>query len=851
MTRPMPMTCESLHYFNFRRSPRSLMALLLSSALVLPGLTSSPVHADGKAALEIQSATRAYEKARQDYETLSADQSQKQSARDQERRKYLNDWAEIWERKRHNEKAQNDLRQEFAKESRALKDDIVDLKSARGFAEMEVKSRNDRLLNILHALKDAQSGQDQALIQTLEAEADKKRSEWREATQEHERIKRELGEAEARLAKREADVEAEIERLRAGTPTRTDIMALETAYSERLEDIGHLPLPEKLEDLATDHGNTADDLLAALLKNQPVYVKRVSVSLADKPWYEAQIVEDPNGAPDPQSAKLKKATDDALKVAREDLEDLDRLLKVASREMDQVQADWKDASERAGYAQVSMILRDRDMAAFTLIVESAAVVITSVATGGLAVPTTIGLLETVLKAAPKARKLQAGEVYNVLYKWAIQGMNERGLRKLLAETGKAHRGKKWSEVILGGPTGTENLLGLDTYKSILVGDYLEFTLANWNTDVKSFLPKGVEATTAGIALTTTAAKLMAQTLTDIMKDKDRHRAFQNTLKAALDQQTYMRLAAARRALKAERDTVTAQITALNKLKNHGLLPRKLEVKTSDPVSHDDAAKIGRWEVRVTFSGHLDHPPELASFKQGVTFDRAQRSDSNPAEWIFEVNGFDVPDDQQDIQLVVSINPGEPPYSHLDAEPQTPTFPASLTWHEVRNYEQGSDKNHRLQLKPDGITVALYDVAHPAYQQCRHRRNIDPGREYSSSWNMPFLDDRTVYFDAERNRSLKPFKTGDILVVCVATNGELMKDAEGRYMMWGPGTMTGVTYSNGYINPTLEHLNDMFNQARTDIEAANAANEKAMFGEEALERQRLQMEKGMFIPPAPQ
>ncbi|MBO9419187.1 hypothetical protein J7481_06745 [Labrenzia sp. R4_2] len=847
-----PIICQSFRERVSRRSTCGLTALFLSGALSLPSLAPGPALADGKAALEIQAATRDYKQARQSYEETSSEQSRTQIARNRERTKYLNDWATIWEKKRLGDTALRDLRQAFAEDNRALKDEITDLKSAREFADMEVKSRNDRLLGLLHALRDAQSGSDKALINTLVAETDLKRNELRAAETALDQATKALTDAEQKQANRQAAFDTETARIKEETPTLADVRKLEQAYGDRLDDIGHLPLPEKLEDLATTHENAAEALLATLLKNQPAYVKRIDVSFDGKPWYMADIVEDPNGTPDPQSAELQKATRDALENARMDLEDLDHLLKVASREMDRVQLEWKDASERAGHAQVSIILRDRDMAAFTLVAESTAVVITSVATGGLATPAAIGFIESLSAAGSRAWKLEPDEVYNALYKWAVQGMDEGGLRKLLSETGDTHRGKKWSEVVLGGPTGTENLLGLNTYQSIAVGDYLEFTFANWNKDVKSFLPKGAEATTAGIALTTTAAKMMAQKLTDIMKDKEQQRAFQNTLKAALEQKTYMRLAAARRALKIERDTVAAQISALEKLRDHGLLPRKLEVRSSKAISHDEAAKIGRWEVRVTFSEYLDHAPELASFKQGVTFDRAQRSDSNPAEWIFEVNGFDIPESQSDIQLVVSINPGEPPYSYLDAEPQTPTFPASLTWHEVKNYEQGSDVNHRLMLKPDGITLGVYSLLDPAVADCAYRDIVVGSKFRGEGPALPTISEKTPTYDVSRQQEIQPFGKSDPIIMCV-DQGTFTprRDAAGRYIIAATHPRSIHQYSNGYAPPHFEELDRMRGVAIGKANAASAANEEAMFGEEALERQRLQMEKGMFIPPAPQ
>lgn len=164
-----PIICKSSREGVSRRSACGLTALFLSGALALPSLAPGTALADGKATLEIQAATRAYKQARQSYDETSSEQSRTQNARDRERTKYLNDWAAIWEKKRLGDTALRDLRRAFAEENRALKDEITDLKSAREFADMEVKSRNDRLLGLLHALRDAQSGSDKALINTLVA----------------------------------------------------------------------------------------------------------------------------------------------------------------------------------------------------------------------------------------------------------------------------------------------------------------------------------------------------------------------------------------------------------------------------------------------------------------------------------------------------------------------------------------------------------------------------------------------------------------------------------------------------------------------------------------------------------
>lgn len=837
------------------RQDRTFLPAFAVSTALISGLVAMPVaQADSKASLEIRAAERAYQQARQTYQETLANARQRGAARERSRIDYLNDWAELWEQMRLADKAKADLRQRHDEDVRQMRSAITDLRSAADFANAEVEDRNARLLNILYALRDAQSGTDKALIQGLTAEADVKRDALRQAETRLREIQEELVRADGELRRKQTGFQTALAAIAEDAPTLEDVQALEKAYHEMLDDIGHLPLEETVAVQAGRQENTASALLAALLRHQPVYVKRVSVSLDGQPWYEAEMTEDRDGQPDPATARLIQATDDALAFVRQDLEELDRLIDVADREMEQTAADWKDASDRAGNAQLAMIRLDRDMAVFTLVAESAAVIVTSAATGGLAGPATLGFLEAVLKAGSKGSAQQADQAFNVLFKWSVQKMDARGVKVLLSETGSTYRGKKWAEYLLSDASGPDGSSTLSAHESVVLGDLLEMVMADGAADMAELSARalaGAELGSAGakvgIAALTTGSKYLAQVLTDTLKDTEQHRAFRNTLDAALQQQSYMRLAAAKRRLIAERDGVRAQLSALQDLREHGLMPRKLVMTADNAVSHDEAAKIGRWEVRVTFSGLLDYAPEISSYRPGVTFESAGRSDTDPAQWLFDVNGFDVPADRAEIKLAIDINQGEPPYSFLDAKPQTPTFPGSLTWHEVANFEAGTDVNHRLLLKPESVTVGVYSLQDPAIAECGFR-DIDVGSSSQGpDQDLPTIYDDTPTFDVARGVALEPFKASDPVSLCIdPSSHEPKTDRSGRLIIVATHPPSTHQYSNGYVPPHYEELNRLFNEGLAGAAAASQANEEAMFGASSPINT---LRDEVFVPPA--
>ncbi|MEM7301490.1 MAG: hypothetical protein AAF468_10450 [Pseudomonadota bacterium] len=679
-----------------------------------------PLHADNIGANQIKQADRAHKAARKALDQILEQAKIARQKRAKANLEFESAWAKAWEERRLQENAYKDAFNERAKKLRPLKNALLQAESALGSADRAELSARNLLTAMLENLsrEEKKQSQDQALIDQMRDSVDALRLVWQRARDDKESAQKQLETARKALAERETALQEQLGLLRNAVANDTPDGLLERQLSRRLDALTKIPRPEKIAELKRKEEEAANRLLTVLIQNLPPYVSAVEATLGRVPWYSATMIPQlgPVSGNSAENSERKTHTQ-ALSDVNAEIEKLDKLLRSIDFRIKKVRQRWEIESEYEGYNRLRIELRNRDYLIFTLAVEATAVVASAALTGGAAGPAVYGFFESLELATKSAWKGKSAEALSVLHKGIFHGFNKNGLRSILDGARQTANGKFYSEVLLTHSSGVAELAGVlpepddrnphgfSNRQSIAIGDALETYFTDGASDVKDIAStlwkKGrINADAAkglGITVAATTTKVLGQIATEMWNDENAREAFNAYAKGLAYKQTYFRLTNLRAVMRADRERYRAVRQALETLIENGPQPLMLKVSHNASVSHDDAKKTQDWEVRVTFSRPLDHPPVLMDFRGGVSFGRGERNDSDVHQWIFSVESYNVPEDAKQIDLMIGLSDWETPHRFPDADPRTPVQLTGLNRYKLSGYETGLDRNHVLKL----------------------------------------------------------------------------------------------------------------------------------------------------------
>ncbi len=812
---------------------RSFVISALSAGVIGSFALPHEAIADGQGALAIQIAEKAYKEARENWARIQRQQKTAAAERQKSTDDFQEKWAETWLQRREATKAHQQALTARDTELAKLRRNISDLELDFSFALKRTDSARDALIFVLENLNDVESGRNTELsADVLRSQADEKRIAFSDAQFAQTELMSALEDAQNVLRQRTAELDKQASDLKASIPGQAKIIALEQAYSAQLDGLTKPPIEEDLATLENAEKDAANELLAALLKNPPIYVTGVNVTYDGQPWYLARVAEDTTGEAAPRDSLGQRAYQIAADEVDAELKQVNELLASANRKLRATREDWESASQAESWHDYLVEIRKRDMAVFTLIVESSAVLISAAATGGTATPIVYGFFESLTKAAGLGAKGLSDEAVDVLFKGALHGFTPKALLNLAEEANNTAQGKFWSEIILTGRSGAyelysgqhatdaRNKFSMSDQQSVVIGDIVETLLADGASDVVGLITNSVksgalastELGSLGITAGATVTKLIAQAWVDSLNDQSQLIALQAGLEAMMAQRTYLRLVAVRNLIQIKKARLEAVRGALTQLIEHGTKPRQIDVVHDETIVVSKAEKTELWEIHVSFSQPLVYPPTLSGNTSGVTFGEAVKSENGPTEWIFEVASFDPDLEAHSIPFLIELSSNETPHRYLDGDPRTPTRLASLNWHELYDYEYGADRNHQIRLRdaPTGaVLVSMTDMSISS-DICSGSRSEQVGEGY--------LENIDTYYDSNRNQEIAPFAKGEVLQVCMVSNSSVMipsRDTQGRVRVMGVLDLD-TSYSNGYVAPITESVQDSLSRLQENM-----------------------------------
>lgn len=690
-------------------------------AVVITFGIGSNAYADNIGVVELHKADKAYKKARKEWLEALENGKRDKARREKAWQDYQNVWTTAFEDLRLKKKAYNDALNSRSENLRENREKVAALEIKLFRANQAEKSAKAALVNMLESLKEEEGKENSSknLLNNLRKSADELRAKWQRAEEAKILQQTTYDESVENLAKLKTLLDDKIAELRSDIPNDV-AQGLFESYSEKMHALPKAIHPDKISELKIAEENTANDLYKAIIKTLPPYVKSIEVTLAGDKWYEADVETLTNPNPDKiDDESLLSRYESAYDDNEKEIEALRKLLRQIDFKMRNAREAWELATEYEGYAAAAIELRNRDMLAYTFVIEASAVIAGSILTSGTGGPAFLSLAQSVTRAGKYAWTAQNKKLMVTLFrKGFLRKFNTEGFAEIWKAAAQTANGKFYSELLLTGGSGAvdywgglsgatgENYFHLTNKEGIVYGDAIETFIANGLEDTRNLATNlwtnsaeaGKAATGLSITVAATGAKVVAQMLTDTLNDDDARDQLIYHLKAHSHRRVYFRLLRLRNVMRAdlERYLAVREILSLNI--TNGNQPRTISVRHNNSVKFEDASKIGQWLVRVTFSRPLNHPPVLMDNKDGVQFSKAQLSENGRHQWLFEPTSFDVPEDAEQIELLIDLSSNETPYTSPDGDPRTPVSPTGLNWHKLNNYERDADRNHILILE---------------------------------------------------------------------------------------------------------------------------------------------------------